>query len=114
MQDVAVGVFEGGDPASPVFVFRRSQELDTGLGESAVLPVYVFHAKVGHHAVRVFGGAADTVVDADVEAHVLAQLEGYIVAVVGMKRQMQKVMIKPVKLVQIVCPDCYADYTVGS
>ena len=102
LQDVSVGVLEGGYPAAPVFLLRGTQELHPCRGQALVFPVDVLHSQVGHHPERVPAGAAHAVMDADVEAHVRAQLEGDEVAMVGMQGQLQQVVVEPVKAVQVV------------
>ena len=84
LDEVAVGVFEGGDPAAPGLLLRRADELDPFVQKAEVFGVDVVNAKVDHYAVWVPGGAFDGGMETETQAHV-SEAEGDEIPVVGMQ-----------------------------
>ena len=100
MDEVAVGVFEGGDPAAPGLLLRGAYKLNPFIRQAAVLDVDVVNAQIDHDAEGVPGGAFDGGVEAETQAH-FAESEGDKIAVIGVQWKAKGIPVENSHRVQV-------------
>lgn len=82
MDEVSVGVFEGGDPAAPGLPLRGAHKLDSFFCQAMVFAVDAVHAEVNHDPVGILSGAFDGCVQSKAQSHI-AEAESDEISVVG-------------------------------